>query len=165
MTDQGEVYADFVATELEQERRRRERLDARSNATLVASAGLVGLITALGVLDPISLQQQSLTVRQGFVLATGSIMVSAVLALLGAWAHGYKVLSEDEIPRMLGECWGESRVTARSRVAKFNAETLGTLRRGNNTKAIQLLWAHVLQLLGGAGLVAVVLSGPIRSVF
>jgi hypothetical protein len=165
MTDQGEVYADFVAIELEQERHRRDRLDAKSNATLVTSAGLVSLVAALGILDPVSLQQQPLIVRWGFVVAAASLMISAVLGLLAGWLHVYTVLSERAVRRrMLNECWGESQVTARSRVAQFNAETLDTLRQGNNTKARQLLWAHALQVLGGSGLVAVALAGTIRSV-
>jgi hypothetical protein len=90
-------------------------------------------------------------------------MASAVLALFAGWLHGYQVLDSDGVTKLLTRHWDESEVMARSRVAQFNADTLSTLRSGNDTKAIKLMVAHVLQLLGLLLLLAVALGAALRS--
>jgi hypothetical protein len=60
--------------------------------------------------------------------------------------------------------WGESQVTARGRVAWFNAQTLGTLRSGNNKKSIKLLVSHAFQLLGMVLILGVALAATVRAI-
>lgn len=55
-------------------------------------------------------------------------MMSAVLALFAGWLHGYQVLDYDDVTKLLTQRWDESEVTARSRLAQFNADTLSALR-------------------------------------
>lgn len=162
-TEQGEVYAEFIAVELQHERQRRERLDARATATVVTSGALVTLATTLGILDPVSIRTQPAVLRSTFVVATALIMVSVVVALVGGWLHGYEVLGSAGLRRMVTSSWKEGSVTARSRVAQFNVMTLDALREGNNRKARKLLAAHVLQVVGIAGLVIVAVWGATTS--
>lgn len=163
MADQGQTYAGFVAGELDQERKRRELLDGRATGTIASSAALVGLAVAVGIFDPDSIADGPRWLRWGFLLGAGFTMASAVLALFAGWLHGYQVLDSDGVTKLLTRHWDESEVMARSRVAQFNADTLSTLRSGNDTKAIKLMVAHVLQLVGLLLLLAVALGAALRS--
>jgi hypothetical protein len=73
VSNQGEVYAQFVAAELEQERKRRELLDTRATATIAASAALIGLAVAVGIFDPGSLSKQQPAVLGGVFLLGASL--------------------------------------------------------------------------------------------
>jgi hypothetical protein len=163
--NQGEVYAQFVAAELEHERKRRERLETRATATIAASAALVGLAVAVGIFDPVSLSKQRPAVLGGvFLLGAVLILVSAVLAIWAGWLHGYKVADIEDVDKLLSaDHWGESQVTARGRVAWFNARTLDTIRSGNNKKSRKLAISHGLQLAGVLLLLAVALTATVRS--
>lgn len=165
MTDQGEVYAQFVSGELEQERKHRERLDARATATIAASTALVGLAVAVGIFDPASISKQPIALQGVFVLAASFVLLSAVLAVWAGWLHGYKVADIDDLDKLLSaDHWGEGQITARARVAWFNARTVDSLRPGNNTKSKKLLISHILQLVGLLLLLAVALFAAVRSV-
>jgi protein-S-isoprenylcysteine O-methyltransferase Ste14 len=165
MTDQGEVYAQFVAGELEHERKRREVLDARANGTIVTSAAFVGLAVAVGIFDPASLSKQAALLRGGFVLGSVLVMVSAIVALWAGWLHGYKVLDEEDVRRLVTDPdWGDTSVDARGKVAQFNATTLDTLRSGNNKKSKKLLISHGFQLGGLLLFLAVAVAAMLRSV-
>ena len=159
MTDeQGEVYAQFVAEELDREWRRRHRLDTRGGAVLATSAGLVGLAAALGLLGPIAEEDQAVAIRVGYLVAGVVIMAAAIAALIGGWLHSYKVLDANDIYQLLRENWEESSVTARNRVAYFRATTIDTLRKGSDKKARTLLVALVLQVVGTVALVTVAVA-------
>lgn len=165
MTDQGEVYAHFVADELEHERRRRAVLDARANGTIVTSAAFVGLAVAVGIFDPASLSTQAVLLRAGFALSAALVMTSAVVALLAGWLHGYEVLDEQDVRRLVTDPdWGDHPVDARGKVAQFNATTLETLRSGNNKKSEKLLISHGFQLGGLLVLLAVAVAAMLRSI-
>ena len=125
LANHGEVYAQFVAGELEHERKRRERLDARATATIAASAALVGLAVAIGIFNPASLSKQPSALGGVFLLGALLILVSAVLALVAAWLHEYDVLDRGQVRRLVTDPdWGDTPVDARSKVAQFNANTL-----------------------------------------
>jgi hypothetical protein len=165
MTNQGEVYAQFVAGELEHERKRREVLDARANGTIATSAAFVGLAVAVGIFNPASLSQQAALLRGGFVLGAVLVMISAVVALWAGWLHGYQVLDEEQVRRLVTDPdWGDTPVDARGKVAQFNATTLDTLRSGNNEKSKKLLISHGFQLGGLLLLLAVAVAAMLRSV-
>lgn len=152
---QGEVYAKFVADELGFERQRRERLDARGSALLATSGALAALATALGLVDPRGLATQPSAVRLTYSLAALILLSSAITAFTSAWLHGYKVFKAGSLVTFLESSWADPTVVARGRVARINAETFLTLREGNNAKARKLLIAHVLQVIGSAGFLAV----------
>jgi hypothetical protein len=166
VANQGEVYAQFVSAELEHERKRRERLDARATATIMASAALVGLAVAVGIFDPASLSKQRPVLLGGvFLLGSCLILVSAVLALWAGWLHGYKVADIEDVDKLLSaDHWGESQVTSRGRVAWFNARTLSTLRPGNDKKSLKLLVSHAFQLVGLVLILAVAVAAAVRSI-
>jgi uncharacterized membrane protein YcjF (UPF0283 family) len=166
MTNQGEVYAQFVAAELEHERKRRERLDTRATATIAASAALVGLAVAIGIFDPASLSKQRPAVL-GWAFLVGAllILVSAVLAMWAGWLRPYDVLARQRVRQLLSDPdWGDTPVDARGKVAQANAQTLDTLRSGNNKKAIKLLISHACQLAGISLLLAVALAAAVWSI-
>jgi hypothetical protein len=164
MPEQGEVYAQFVAGELEHERKRRERLDTRASATIAASAALVGLTVAVGIFDPASISKQSIWLEVAFLVGALLILISAVLAVWAGWLHDYDVLDEKEARRLVTDPdWGDTSVDARGKVAQFNAITLDTLRPGNNRKAIKLLISHALQLAGMVLILSVAFAAAVRS--
>lgn len=149
MTNQGEVYAQFVAAELEHERKRRERLDTQATATIATSAALVGLAVAIGIFDPAGLSKQPAVLGVVFLLGALLLLVSAVIALLAGWLHEYAVLDRKQVRRLVTDPdWGDALVDARGKIAQFNATTLDTLRSGNNTKSRKLWISHWFQLVG-----------------
>jgi hypothetical protein len=163
--NQGEVYAQFVAAEVDQERKRRERLDARGTATITASAALLGLAAAIGIFDPASLSKQPIALAGIFVVGALLILVSAVLAMAAGWLHGYKVADIEDVDKLLSaDHWGESQVTARGRVAWLNARTLNTLRAGSDEKSNKLLISHRFQLVGMVLILVVALAATVRSI-
>jgi len=164
MAEQGEVYAQFVAVELEHERKRRERLEARATATIATSAALLALAAALGIFDPDSLLKQPNLVQGAFFVGAFFVVLSAVLALWAGWLHGYDVLDEEEVWRLLIDDWGDDSDDARGKVAQFNSKTLRSLRPGNDSKALKLVISHVLQFVGLLLLLAVALGTTARSI-
>lgn len=164
MTEQGEVYAQFVAGELAHERKRREVLDARATGTITTSAAFVGLAVAVGIFDPGSLSDQPAVLRGGFALGATLVMISAVVAVWAGWLHGYEVLDDDQVRRLVSDPdWGDTPVDARGKVAQFNATTITTLRAGNNRKSQKLLFSHLFQLAGLLLLLAVAVATLLRS--
>lgn len=164
MTEQGEVYADFVAGELAHERKRREVLDACATGTITTSAAFVGLAVAVGIFDPASLSDQPAVLRVGFALGAISVMISAVVAAWAGWLHGYQVLDDDQVRRLVSDPdWGDTPVDARGKVAQFNTTTLATLRSGNYSKSQKLLFAHVFQLAGLVLLLTVAVATMLQS--
>lgn len=165
LANQGEVYAQFVAGELEHERKRRERLDTRATTTIAASAALVGLAVAVGIFNPATVSKQPVLLGLAFLVGAALILISAVLAVWAGWLHGYDVLDEKEVRRLVTDPdWGDSSVDARGKVAQFNAITLDTLRPGNNKKAIKLLISHALQLAGMVLILAVAFAAALKSI-
>jgi hypothetical protein len=163
--NQGEIYAQFVASELEHERKRRERLDARATATITTSAALVGLAVAIGIFNPASLSKQPIVLGGAFLLGALLILVSAVLAIWAGWLHAYDVLHHTQVRRLVTDPdWGDHPWDARGKVAQFNAKTLASLRSGNNKKSKKLLISHVLQLTGMVLILAVALAATVRSI-
>ena len=164
MTEQGEVYADFVAGELAHERKRREVLDGRASGMITTSAAVVALAVAVGIFDPGSLSDQPAVLRVGFTAGATSVMISAVLAVWAGWLHGYEVQDDDTLRRIVNDPdWGDAPVDARGKVAQFNTTTLTTLRSGNNRKSAKLLFAHVFQLAGLVLLLTVAVATVLRS--
>jgi hypothetical protein len=160
---QGEVYAQFVASQLENERKRRETLDSRATGTMATSAAFVGLIAAVGLFAPSTLLAHPGALRRAFLTAAVLTTLSALLALWAGWLHRYDVLEAGDVRRLLIDDWADTPVTARGKVAQFNARTLATLRKGNDAKAIKLAIAHVLQLVGLLLLLVVGLVAAVRS--
>jgi hypothetical protein len=164
MTDQGEIYAQFVAGELEHERTRREMLDARASGTVTTSTAFVGLIAAVGLLGHDVLVGQPGPLQRTFLVAAVLTAMSALFAVWARWLHSYEVLDANQIRRLLTDDWRDTPVTARSKVAQFNAETLDTLRSGNNAKSVKLVISHVLQLVGLLMILTVALAATLRPV-
>jgi hypothetical protein len=165
MPNQGEIYAQFVASELEHERKRRERLDARATATITTSAALVGLAVAIGIFDPASLSKQPIVLGGVFLLGALLILVSAVLAIWAGWLHAYDVLHRTQVRRLVTDPdWGDLPWDARGKVAQFNAKTLASLRSGNNKKSKKLLISHVLQLSGMVLILTIAFAATVRSI-
>ena len=165
LANHGEVYAQFVAGELEHERKRRERLDARATATIAASAALVGLAVAIGIFNPASLSKQPSALGGVFLLGALLILVSAVLALVAAWLHEYDVLDRGAgAPARHGPRLGRHSSGRAQQGRPVQRQHLDTLRKGNNKKSKKFWISHWFQLAGMVLILAVAFAATVRSV-
>src|SRR5215203_5065448 len=92
MTEQGGTYASFVQEQLEQERKRRENLDARGLTVLTTTSGLVALLFAISVLVTGKDYKVVKHLSGGLVIgALVTLLIAAVLGILANRLRGYAV--------------------------------------------------------------------------
>jgi len=149
MSEQGKTYAAFIESELKAERERRAALDSRGLALVTTSGSLTTLLAAIGAF---------VTGRAGFQLPSASIWpllltlitlaAAAGCGLLASHNRPYRVADRGTLSAMTGARWSTHEVDARNAVASINAETVLTLRRGNNDKAYLLVAGLTSQLVG-----------------
>jgi hypothetical protein len=89
-----------------------EGLGGRSPPRRLAREGVVGDAFlrrhgGLGIFDPHSLSKQPNLVQSAYFIGAFFVVLSAVLALWAGWLHGYDVLDEEEVWRLLTEDWGD----------------------------------------------------------
>jgi len=148
---QGEVFAAFAATELENERARRAALDARGASIVTASASLGTLVAGFA-----SLATRSTTYHPSdpvvftSVAALVSFVAAAALGLWGNRTVPYDVADAGTLKIMATERWASHDVDASNIVMRINVSTLDSLREGNNRKARTLSQALSAQLAAAA---------------
>ena len=146
MTDQGSAYADFIAAELGRELDRRDNMTAQAMSLVTTAGGLLTL--SIGVLAV--LRGKNFVPTRGaqlvFLGALVLYLAAGVLALMASISRRYKVASGDTLTAMLNSHWTDTEQSARFVTAFINIRSVGSLRTGNNTKALLLLVAAVAQI-------------------
>lgn len=157
MTDQGATYAGFVQEQLEQERKRREDLDARGLTVLTTTSGLVALLFAISVLVTGKDYKVAKHLSVGLVVgALVTLVIAAILGILANRLRGYAVPKIESLEDLLtGPHWEDSEATARSITSQAKLGMISSLRTTNNSKVTFLesaLWAQIggLAMLTGA---------------
>jgi hypothetical protein len=157
VSEQGEVYADFVKAELEAERKRREALDSRGVSVVTTSSGLATAVFALGAL--VTGQKNFVPDKVTVWSLLAGLALFAIAALCGMMANRtipYEVTSPETLQEMRTGHWTDDEVDARNIVVYRNIHTITTLRSGNNRKAWWVTRALVFQLLAAAALLLAV---------
>ena len=147
--DQGTVYSAYIAGELEQERARRDRFDARGLGVLTTSSALIALVFSLTVL--ITGKDLKIAKVSSIVLAAVALVAFLVAGISGLLANKLRNSSTvliEGMERMVRDRWTNSEVTARSVTAQKNLEVLASLRNANDKKVKHLERALFSQLVG-----------------
>jgi hypothetical protein len=166
VSDQGTTFAAFVKDQLEAERKRRDALDQRGSETVKATGTLVTLVVGFAaILLGTDYRPQSRAALIFLSVALLLLLVSIGFALTTTQLLRYAVTSKKGLDEILNKRWESTEPAARSTVAKLSAETIDTLRTGNNTKASRLYAALWLQLVGLALLVGTVIAEVASRVF
>jgi hypothetical protein len=152
VTGQGSVYADFIASELNREYARRDRIDARAAAIATGAAGL--LTISLAVLAVVKGKDFTVHGAATVSLATTllAFVASAALATTATINWSYSIAAPRTLQAMLSVAhWSDTEVAARNSTAQLNCRTLTSLRRGNNRKSdlfLAALASHLLAIVG-----------------
>ncbi|WP_456788329.1 hypothetical protein [Cellulomonas sp. P5_C5] len=147
MSDQGEVYAAFIARNVATERERRTALESRATTVTSTSAALVALVaTVSGWLAGSGRVYAAGTVT-AVVVALALFVASAFLALVCGQLRAYQVPDPEFLKEFLSTRWTDTEITARNNAAWLDLDTLTTLRDGNAIKSMALDWSLRTQLL------------------
>jgi carbon starvation protein CstA len=166
VTDQGTVFAGFVREQLEAERKRREALDQRGLETAKTTGTLITLVLGFAALIlGVDYKPQSRFASLSLSLALLLLIVSIGIAIAATRLLRYAVTDKSGLDEILQNRWDSTEANARSTVAQLTANTVDTLRTGNNSKASKLDVAHWLQLAGLALLVVTVAAEVIKRSF
>lgn len=143
----GELYADFIRSELEQERTRRASIDTRAASVITTSGTLVTLAFALTALFTKEQNYKPSTVVTVFLgLALAAFIAAAAIALVSTRLRVYSVVHPDQLDTWREDrFWLDDQDNARWLLADANTKTLASLREGSDSKAreVQLaLWAQ-----------------------
>lgn len=144
---QGEAYAEYIASELGEEHRRRDNLQARSQWLVSSSAVLLTLMTAIAVFTQFS---QPVVVagwlQAGYVIALAALVAAVAAGIWAGRAYRYRVADGSTLSLMLDKHWGDDHIDARNLVAKLRVAEIASLRHGNNRMARWVLAGQVSQL-------------------
>ncbi len=158
MSEQGKSYSAFVELELKTERDRRAAYDARGQAIITTSAGLVTLLVALATLvrsaGSVAFPHAA---RLPLVLVLAGLASAAALGILASWNFRYAAVKSATLGVMVRAHWKDHEVDARNSIATMQILTVDSLRKANNRKALLVSWALVAQLAALLALGAVVL--------
>ena len=142
------MYAAFIQNELEQERVRRVGVDARAASVITTSGALVTLAFALtAVFTKGQGYEPSRLVTIFLAGALSAFVIAAAIALVSSRFRKYNVVHPDQL-----NTWREDRFwlgdqdDARWLLADANTKTLASLRKGSDSKAIEIqraLWAQL----------------------
>lgn len=155
LSDQGSVYGDFIAAEFQRELDRRDKMNSQAVSFATTAGGLLALsIAALAFLRGKTFVPSD-TAKGLLAAALGMYVLATALALWAAISRKYRVVTAGALKQMLTDHWTDSEVTARNIIGRLNTESVGTLRRGNEVKALLLMAAAgaqtaALALLGFA---------------
>ncbi|WP_273653438.1 hypothetical protein [Cellulomonas fimi] len=152
MSDQGSVYAAYIARNLTNERERRTALEARAGTVTSTSAALVALVATVGAWLGGSGRTYATGTVAAVVVALALFIASALLALVCGQLRPYQVPDPATLQAFITVSWTDTEVTARNNAAWLDLDTLTTLREGNGTKSRALDWSLRAQLLALAAL-------------
>ena len=147
----GEIFANVIDYELEQERARRTSLEQRAMAVVTSSGVLVSLVFGFGAL----LKGQGAAPRLPgssrvlLALALLAFVAAAVMSLLTNRPRDYKPFGvKASLERMVEEDWFIPADDARRLIAEFRTGEVDRWRDNNKAKAAYLQWAITLECVG-----------------
>jgi len=127
---------------------RKKALEARGGYIVSSSGALFTLIIGLAVVVAGSGFTIHHPAAVGFAIASTVTFVGA--AIVGLAVQGmnskYDLTSDETLTSMVTERWGESAEAALFVTARRNVETIGSLRKSNDSKAIIARWGLGLQI-------------------
>jgi len=146
LSERGEVYSAFIEAELKAEDERRTSIDAKSIGIATSSSAFIALLIAVLTV----VLGKEFTLPAAVVpLGLGGLGLYAIAALLGLLAgtgRKYQRVGVATLDLMVGQHWTDEEVDARNQVAYLRANTVKTLRVGNDSKSRILLYGIGMQL-------------------
>lgn len=153
-SDQGQVYTDFVAAELHEERGRSERLIGRAGRLQRSGGTVIALLAATVGLSGRSAADSQVAVIC-FGLASLALICAMVFGVLGERLMPYEVADRPTLEAMLGnDRWGDDSVDSRFSVARVRLKTIFSLRSASQRR-VQLIERGVGVHLVGVGLAGI----------
>ena len=157
---QGSVYSQFITDELGRELDRRDKMNAQAMSLLTSAGGLLTLsVAAIAFLDGKDFTPNGIA-ETLFAFALVLFLVAGGLALTASISRSYQVATGDAMIKMIIDHWTGTNTTARNVAAGLNIRTIGSLRTGNDSKALLLIWAAVAQVAA----VVVLAIGILRTI-
>jgi hypothetical protein len=147
MTEQGEVYADFIKSQLGRESDRRERIETRG-WSLIASSGVLAtlLFAAIAAYRGKDYRISGLAFLP-LTLSLLALVVSAALGIAASATWKYRVAASETMVEMLQSHWTDTATSARNHCARLDLATISSVRLVNNRKAFLLTLGLALELL------------------
>jgi hypothetical protein len=161
----GYYYAQFIADQLAEERKRKESFEARGITVVTTSGVLVSLLLGLAAFARAdSSRELSAAAVALVVVSLPCFVVGAVLAIVVNFPRGYEEPDATLLTRLTTvELWSAAPLHATRRMAHSHARTLAKARAVNTEKG-RLLFAALTGEVAGVTLaaagVAVVLLNP-----
>jgi hypothetical protein len=154
----NDLYAAFIASELNAENARRDSINSRAAAGLTGSVGLVTLV--LAVFAVLIGKDFVLTgwAKTFLVIALMALLVAAVFAVAGGFPWRLRLTAPETLHAMLDSHSNDSEDTARDAVAFCNTTVIESLRSGTAIKVWFLLGAGICQIVAVAALAACTLA-------
>ncbi len=158
MTEQTDIYSDFIEAELKVERDRKGVIDTRAAALVTTSGSLITVLTALSAFvgkgSPDSFPRQ---VAPLLVLALFAFAFAAAAGLWSGWNRPYGTPDTIAMRKMLSDRWQDDEVLARKEVADAYIRMIDNLRATTARKELFLRIGWGCQFLALAVLTVVVL--------
>ncbi|MEH1130804.1 hypothetical protein [Micromonospora sp. CPCC 206061] len=153
-TEQGSTYAAFIAEELQAERDRWQRIDARGSSILTSSGAVVTLLAALSAIV-LRDNKTNLPESSGILLvvAVAAFGIAALFALFSTYPRRYLAATTDDLTKMRRDRWEDDEVNARNYVAYMKIQAIVSLRRSNNVRAAWLVAGLGAQVTALAALI------------
>jgi len=153
----GFVYAEFMQDQLTAEEARKASLEQRGLAVITSS----GVLATLGFGSLALFKQRDVVPMPaaGAYLLVGSavaLLAAAVLALVTNLPLRHRAINPPGMAQSMREHWADVEPTARARVTSTRARLLASTRVGNDLKAVFLLAAMTVEVLGLALLAATI---------
>lgn len=154
----SEVYADFVRSELAEERARRVRLEQRGLAIITTSGGFTAVLFAVAAL---AVGKDAFT-KAGWAaslvaLAVVGLAASGLLAIRATGLDPYLRLGAKALIALRDEAVNKSEEETRHLIATAERKMLVSLRGINDRKVVLLRWSLLSQVLSLLGVFVVVL--------
>ncbi|MGC4792907.1 hypothetical protein ACLQ3H_02205 [Micromonospora saelicesensis] len=158
VTEQSDIYSDFIASELKTERERKAAMDTRAASLVTTSGSLVTILAAVSAFvgkdAEASLPRQALPLM---VLALVAFSAASLAGICAGWSRRYDVAAIAPMRLMLDERWSDEEGLARKEVALTNIRMIETLRNVNGAKERFLRVGWISQVIALGFLATVVL--------
>ena len=156
MTDQGDVYTNFIANELAGEIERRGEINSQAARSIVGAGAQFAVVTAVVVFVR-GKNYVPGTHWGGWVLCGALVLylTSVSFALVASRSTRTAVASPQTMRLMLTTRWRDDEVTAKNIVAVAHVNQIENMRRGNDEKA---RWQKRSVLVQTAAVVALVVG-------
>jgi hypothetical protein len=144
----GTVYLQHIREQMESQRERKRSLEQRGQASVAVSGGLVTLLLAFSdvkIFDPTA----SVATSRWVTLAIGLLVFGALAGVYVTKPSDYAEASLDGMRNMVKpDRWDEPFAKAEMKVAENLLDMIEKAKSANGTKALVLIAAVVLQVLG-----------------